>query len=141
MNNKVIMWTVIIGVIIIALAIFFFGRASKKGGVGSKPLDPKDLPNSGSGIPSGWSPTPLVEKLYNAMEGVNWLMTPNGDLFKELATLATDDMVAAVAIDFYNRYDERLYAWIQDETAVGLAQRAEKWKEVALSRLQNVNQI
>lgn len=137
-----ILYAIIAVIIIIAVLFFVVGRKTKKGGVGSKPLKPSDLPNSGNGIPAGWSPTPTAEAAYNMMKGLNFACyKSNGAMFKELAELDTDDMLAAVAIDFKNRYGESLLAWIQDETPCGWVPDSEKWKEVLLMRMNRLNLV
>ena len=85
------------------------------------------LPAGGAGIPvTGynqqgqpiqWNPEPLVDELYDVMDGLFTFSDKKDQVFKKLATLPTNDMVVAT----YNRFNikhgagDTLTQWIDDE--------------------------
>jgi hypothetical protein len=80
------------------------------------------LPNSGSGIPLGWTPDGLVALLHETMDGAD-LFFANDDkisAFDKLSSL-TDDQITTVSNAFNLRFkkkdsDESLYQWIYNES-------------------------
>jgi hypothetical protein len=121
----------IIGVaLVVVVAIYLVGRFLGKKAAekeGSKPIQPEDLPNSGSGIPQGWTPSNLSDRLRESIEGWSWrwMWDGNEQLWNELATLATDDMFKAVFLDYQRRYGESLLQNLNDEWVDLLSQMGE----------------
>jgi len=109
LNRKV---QIAIVVIIIVTVIFFYGRNSASV---NKPPKPKDLPNSGSGIPKGWSPSSSARKIHSSMSGIG---TDTSLLFNTLDPL-TDDQLAAVFNEFNRLYSNEgegdLFQWFEDD--------------------------
>lgn len=104
--------SILVGVIAIVL-IYLAGK-----GAGDKPKKrpkPYDLPNNGTGIPVGWSPTPSAQKLYSAMKG------PGTDVMRVYGTLEdkTDDQLVAIVNEFdrlyFDEYGEDFFAWVDGE--------------------------
>jgi hypothetical protein len=91
------------------------------------------LPNSGSGIPMGWEPGGLAKRLFDEMDGVNFLY--DNDLYLEFANLPTEDMVVAVYNTFNSLYGEgeTLYEWMDGESSYG------NGKDLAMARMKNLN--
>ena len=58
------------------------------------------LPNSGSGIPQGWTPEPTAQQLNGLMSGIDWGNTHEDDIYQIVMAL-TPDQLAAV----YNSYN------------------------------------
>ena len=88
---------------------------------------PIPLPAGGAGIPTtgynaqgqpiAWSPQPLSNELYSAMNGLGTFSGTKDEAWSKLAQLPTPDMVTAVYNDFNNRYGngETLTQWIRNE--------------------------
>lgn len=108
------------------LFVYFVGRKLGKVKQQSKQGQDTPLPDSGSGIPAGWSPNGLVGRLHSAMDGLNvswlWGNSERDDAFNTLASL-TKDQVVAVYNQFNKlygkaedgQYTETLYNWIDGE--------------------------
>lgn len=113
---------IILGVIVILLAVYFGGRylerkrAEKED---NKAITPDKLPNSGNGVPLGWSPSNLAKRLNEAITGISlaWAYDGREQLFTELARLPTDDMFKLVFLDYYRMFDVSLVDDIADEWA------------------------
>lgn len=125
-----------VAVAVIALALVAFIVWYKK--IKPAKIKPEDLPNSGDGIPEGWSPSNLSDRFYKMINGINWSLQPNGALFREYAELQTNDMFAAVALDYAQRYSSDLFDDINQELAVGLRDDSEYWQKAIMSRAKNM---
>lgn len=125
-----------IGIAVLALALVGFILWYNK--IKPAKIKPEDLPNSGEGIPAGWTPSNLSDRLYAMIDGVNWTLQPNGALLREYAELQTNDMFAAVALDYAQRYKGNLFDDINEELPVGLRDDAEYWQKAVLSRAKNM---
>lgn len=84
-----------------ALAAFLFWRLSGR----------VKLPDSGAGIPAGWSPVTPASQLHAALDGFG---TDETLFFSTMNGLQTKDMVAAV-LNQYNKDFGDLIADIRDE--------------------------
>lgn len=118
-NTFPILITVVV-LILVIIAVYIVGRVQGKarGRQGQS-----ELPNNGEGIPTGWSPSALSDRLYAVLKGANWstrvfFYDERDVVLSDLLNLATDDMFAAVSNDFLARHGkgkETLWKWIQDE--------------------------
>lgn len=112
-----------IGIVLaILLLVYLVGRYTMKKKAeaeGKKPIRSEDLPNSGSGIPEGWTPENLIVKLRESLKGlsVGWMSGRNLTLYTELNAL-TDDQFTAVFKGYKNKYDRSLKDDISDEWVV-----------------------
>lgn len=102
-------------------------------------IKPGDLPNSGSGIPQGWTPSNLSDRLFDLIDGMNWTLRQNAQVFRELAELPSNDMFAAVALDYKARHGKDLFVEISNEVPVGIRDDAEHWKNAVLARAKSLN--
>jgi hypothetical protein len=107
----------IIAVAVIILIIYFVGKHNGK----VKAEGPKaDYPEGGDAIPKGWKPDPLVQELFNVMDGIFTLGITKDETFRKYLSLPTDDMFAAVYNVFnqkyFNKGDGTLREWINDES-------------------------
>lgn len=135
---------IVIFVIVIAI-VYFIGK--RKGKLGStKPIKPFQLPNSGSGIPKGWYPNDLAQRLYDRMEGLNFGAKDNSALFREFYQLPTDDMFVSVIIRYNDAYRKSnhfgLRKDIEDETYVNWGSVPfvdPNWKKKVLERMDTFN--
>ncbi|MEO0472801.1 MAG: hypothetical protein AAF206_24510, partial [Bacteroidota bacterium] len=110
--------------------VFLLGRSSKN-------PDYKDqkLPDSGNGIPSGWTPNAMAKRLHDVLSGINtgkmlqtwtswWSYNAGHDerdrTLSEFANLGTDDMFVAVYNNFSGQYgkSDTLRGWIEDEVGI-----------------------
>lgn len=121
-------------------AVYFLGKAYQRQVTAANRKDPEPLPNSGQGIPQGWTEQAavLAVALYNAMDGLNfyaaseeWQRLGSPDL--------TDDQVTAVYNEFNNRYSAKtgatLTEWIRSQYAIG---RAADLKQQVIRRLEDI---
>ena len=141
MNNlnweKIKPFAIALLVLVVVMVIVY--QAGKRRSQSKVP--PLDLPNNGQGIPTGWSPDPLVKKLHDGMDGFGSWDLPGSmrvEAWNELADLQTPDMVVAVNNRFNQLHgaDETLYEWIDSELATTLA--AITAKQAALHTLQSI---
>lgn len=105
--------------IIAIIAIFFWGRSSKD----SQP-PALQLPNSGSGIPAGWSATPAANALYSAMKGFG---TDEAAIWATLEPLTADQRAAVYnefSNQFYSEYDCDLLCWFRGDLSGDQLSRA-----------------
>lgn len=102
-------------------------------------IKPGDLPDSGSGIPQGWTPSNLSDRIFDIIDGMNWTFRQNAQVFREFAELPSNDMFAAVAIDYKARHGKDIFVEINDEIPVGIRDDAEYWQKAVLSRAKNLN--
>jgi len=105
------------------------------------------LPAGGAGIPVvgynqqgqpiQWNPEPLVDELYDVMDGLFTLSGTKDAAWLKLAQLPSNDMVVSV----YNRFNlkygngDTLTQWIRDEVWTDIAGTG---KNDALNRLQSL---
>ena len=88
----------IAGVIIVVVVYYFYTAGKKAGGIIT-------YPNNGTGIPSGWSPRPVVVQLQSAFNpsGNSWMTAFDGtneDLIWSSLNNLTDDQLASVYNDY-----------------------------------------
>jgi hypothetical protein len=133
-------YVAIIGFILFCIVLYFVYRQGKKSA--EAPKVTYQYPN-GQGLPAGWSPLTLVDKLYNTMNG--WFL-PNpidrDNAWLELAKLNTPDMVRNV-YDVFNQIHFKegkgtLTQWINDESILGWPGTA---KNAALTTLTSLKLI
>lgn len=93
-------------IVLIAVGIYIYRRGKKKGSMA-------EFPTSGQGIPAGWSPAAVVEKVIGSMQGFG---TDEKMLFGALDGL-TPDQLAAVYNEFNHRSPggETLFEWFRSE--------------------------
>lgn len=137
MSRQTIYIAIAVLVILIVLGIFIYYRGKKNAS------PPKVVyPQGGEGVPAGWSPTPLVTKLYNTMSGFNIDKLSRDQTWIELANLPTDDMVVAVYSVFnqlhFKEGEGTLTEWINDESTLGWPSGP---KNLALKRLSQLNLV
>jgi hypothetical protein len=108
--------TVLIAVLVIAFAIYMYFKGKKDG----KTIIP-DAPyiHGKAGIPAGFNPNNLADKLYEVMSGLFTVSGHKDAAWNQLLNLATDDMVIAVYNAFNDKYGNKgkgsLTQWIADE--------------------------
>lgn len=122
--------------IIFCLILYFVYRQGKKNAEGPKVT----YPEGGNGIPLGWSPVPLVDELFDVMDGGLTFSGTKDEAWKKLRDLATGDMVTAVYSGFnqkhFSKGDGTLTQWIRDENNYDWTSGV---KESTLARLQQYN--
>lgn len=111
-----------VSIILIIVTIYLVGRYTMKKKAekeGKKPIKSEDLPNSGSGVPTGWTPSYMSERLYNALKGISigWMFEGKKTLYAELNGF-TDDQFTLVFKDYTRRYDRNLYDDLADEWVI-----------------------
>lgn len=133
-------------IIAIILVIYYVGKKKGMAGNGkSKWIKKWQLPDSGSGIPQGWSPSPLAQEVHDMLnrgpKGRNIWLKPNKETFKKLYELPTDDMFIAVNIDFNNRFAKgggTMHEQIKEEYYVDSLFSSMNYKELVLDRLEKL---
>ncbi len=93
------------------LGVYLYGR---KAGKGEGPPPAEELPDSGSGIPKGWTPGPMVAKVRDGLSGY-LLNTNNAQSMLGQLTNLTDDQLTAV----YNEYNRQFMEDKDDDTMYG----------------------
>lgn len=127
----------IIAIVVVVLIIFsvYFYFQGKRKAEGPKVT----YPQGGSGIPAGWSPEPLVARLYDAMSGLFTFTGTKDAAWRELRDLPSDDMVTAVYDVFNQKYysesQATLTQWIRDENYFDPLTGV---KETTIKRLENL---
>jgi hypothetical protein len=101
--------------------IYYLGR---KAGLAKAEESVIQLPDSGSGIPKGWSPKPLAAELYRVLKGV-WTLAGTKEIaIYNVYNLPTADMLAAVNNQFNHDYlgegSGTLVKWLEDEQNVAI---------------------
>ncbi len=114
---------IIAGALFVVGLITYFYFAGRSAGKRKASGDQAKLPNSGSGIPKGWTPTTVVEQLHDAIQGLD--STESKQRAFMVAYQLTPDQLAAVYNAFNASYqegdpDRNLYQWIKDEVAAPL---------------------
>lgn len=106
-RSKSFQWfLVVLSILIIVILIYRKGR--KDSGF----QKPADLPNGGSGLPSGWDYKALVDRLWDNLDPVYWywLIDLTQDervgLMETLMSLS-DDQLTAVYNDYNYRYGNK----------------------------------
>lgn len=97
----------LIGLGLVIVGGFILWAKGKKAGV----TVPIPLPDNGSGIPAGWSPTADVIRLRNAFNGFG---TDEEGIFNTL-TGKTNDQLIAIRNEYAHRYSEDLIERFNDE--------------------------
>lgn len=97
-RSKAFQWFVVVTFILL-LVYLIYRKGQKSGGFQA----PKALPNSGSGIPQGWTPTAISDKLWNSLGTIFWSWTERNAIIDVLLTL-TPDQLTAVYNDYNYRY-------------------------------------
>lgn len=62
----------------------------------------------------GWSPTPIAQRLYTAMSGINITDTANDAALNSLVSLS-DAQFIAVCNEFKRLYEDSVYNWVAGE--------------------------
>jgi hypothetical protein len=112
-QNKMVFWGVIF---LISIMIFIYLKGKKDG----KILIP-DAPYlfGSEGIPKGFNPNILADKLHEVMSSFFTLTGTKDAAFRQLTELQTNDMVIAVYNAFNNKYGAEAHGsltqWIDDE--------------------------
>lgn len=97
-KSKAFQWfLVVFAVLLIAYLIY------RKGQQSSGFQKAAALPNSGSGIPQGWTPTKIVDEIWDNLGTVFWSWTERNTKIDTLLNL-TPDQLAAVYNDYNYRY-------------------------------------
>lgn len=65
----------------------------------------------------GWSPTPIAEKLHNAMSGLNAFNKENDMALSSLTSLS-DAQFIQVCNEFKRLYSASLYSWVAGEWSI-----------------------
>lgn len=112
-QNKITFWVAFV-VLVLFVYIYFKGKKDGKLFISDAPYI-----NGRDGIPKGFNPNILSDKLYNVMDGLFTLSGTKDIVWRELLQLATDDMVIAVYNAFNDKYGPKgkgtLTNWINDE--------------------------
>ncbi|MBC8051878.1 MAG: hypothetical protein H7Y13_02320 [Sphingobacteriaceae bacterium] len=107
---------IISAALFIAILAFVYLKGKKAG----KILIP-DAPyiHGKEGLPKGFNPNILADKLYEVMSGFFTMSGYKDEAWKQLIDLSTDDMVIAVYNAFNDKYGNKgkgsLTQWISDE--------------------------
>lgn len=62
----------------------------------------------------GWSPTPVAQRLHDAMSGINITDSTNDAALNSLVSLS-DAQFIAVCNEFKRLYEASVYSWVADE--------------------------
>lgn len=120
-SNKqfIVTVTIVVLVVVFGFAVWKWGKASNENRPGRA-----DLPNGGSGVPAGWSPTKSVTTLHNAMDGLG---TDEDAIFGALENLTRDQLIM-VYNEFNAQYAHEsngdLIDWFNSELSGSDLQRA-----------------
>lgn len=91
---------------IVGGVVLFFGAKwalRKLLDVEKRPPRPKPLPHGGGGVPSGWSPEPFSDELFQVMDG--WFDSVQSKAIAFAKVIAmTDDQLTAVYNDWNRKY-------------------------------------
>lgn len=82
-----------------------------------EPSPEVDLPNSGSGIPQGWDPTPTVLALYNELD--SWFV--NDDTILTLLSPLTQDQRASIYNEYNATYEPELGMNLLEHIEAGMS--------------------
>ena len=115
MYKNIYLWLGIGALIIIAIVVvsYYWGKSKVK------PVQ-ANYPDGGTGIPAGWKPEILANKLHEAMSGLGTFTGTKDNVWSEMYQLPTNDMFTAV----YNVFNQlfvkenngTLREWISNET-------------------------
>lgn len=114
-QNKTARW-VLLGLIGLVLFYVWARAAGKKKALEDAKQAP--LPNNGSGIPVGWDPKPLANRLFEVMDGVTTSSMVKEPVFAETYGLSADQLTAvynAFNLMFASKGDGTLTQWLRDE--------------------------
>lgn len=114
-NNKTIRWGLIILTGLVLL--YLYGRsAGKKKAL--EDLNQEPLPNNGQGIPTGWDPKPVANRLFTVLDGFWTAAATKEPVFQEAYSL-TNDQLVAVYNSFNGLFGSKgkgtLTEWIRDD--------------------------
>jgi len=65
----------------------------------------------------GWSPTPIAQRLHDAMSGINIWNSSNDAALNSLVSLS-DAQFIAVCNEFKRLYEASLYSWVSGEWSI-----------------------
>ncbi len=105
--------------LIALLIIYFVGRSTGRARANKKAATPPivDYPHGGKGIPKGFDPEILADKLFLKMKGLTFDKPGLDGLLLQLVSLQTDDMFVAVYDVFNQKYHSAkrggLRQWIE----------------------------
>jgi hypothetical protein len=129
-KNKMVVWGAF-G--LVALLVYFYFKGKKDGKLN---IPDASYPDGGKGVPHGWNPNVLAEKLFSVLDGFLTLAETKVNVLKELNELGTDDMMVAVYNVFNKKYGDKgqgsLTQWIKDEILIS------KTKDQVLKRLESL---
>jgi|SRR6476469_1872800 len=130
-NKPLQITLIVVGLII---GIYLWGKKSAN----DKQKYDAELPDNGTGIPAGWSPQPIADKLYEVMDGIFQFGNTKEEEWRLCLSL-TDDQLTAVYVAFNRTYcrdnNETLTSWIEDETGIAFNSA----KPRLLNRLRSLN--
>ena len=72
----------------------------------------------------GWSPTPIAQKLHDAMSGINIWNSTNDAALNSLTSLS-DAQFISVCNEFKRLYEASLYSWVAGEYSITASVRRE----------------
>lgn len=107
---------ILIALVVIAILYWIYRKGKASGSVPTK----LKIPNSGKGIPLGWSPTQDVISLHDAMEGWG---TDEEIIFNTLDGL-TRDQLSAIYNEYGNRYKKDIIQDFESELSGDNLKRA-----------------
>jgi cbb3-type cytochrome oxidase subunit 3 len=100
-KNRAFQWFLVVFAILL-IAYLIYRQGQKSGGFQAA----AKLPNNGSGIPQGWTPTKLVDELWDNLGTIFWSWTERNSKIETLLNL-TPDQLAAVYNDYNYRYGKK----------------------------------
>ena len=98
---------IVLGALILGVLITFLWFRAKK-------LQQIKLPNSGGGIPQGWSALSVANQLHSLCDGIDWGNTNEDDIYTLIMAL-TNDQLAAVYNQYIQTFNENLQTVLNDE--------------------------
>lgn len=97
-RNRAFQWFLVVFAILL-IGYLIYRQGQKSGGFQKA----APLPNSGSGIPIGWTPTKLSDELWDNLGTIFWSWTDRNTKIETMLSL-TPDQLTAVYNDYNFRY-------------------------------------
>lgn len=114
-NNKAIRY----GFLALAGLVIFYLWAKAAGQKKAlSDLKQAPLPNNGNGIPAGWDPKPVANRVFTVLDGVWTAAATKEPVFQELYSLTNDQLTAvynAFNFLFSSKGKGTLTEWIRDD--------------------------
>lgn len=125
--------------LVTAALLFGVGWTFKRAwGGGNKYGRPPKIERDLEKLKNTWTPTPLAQKLFQQMDGVNFNPLFSGEAWKELYELPHDQQVVDVYESFnamyYPKSGQTLTQWVRDESSDIYGNR-----DKALKRLESLH--